>query len=464
MTSASRQSDDSTTDVQQAAEALSEDLDSWSQRLDDPSRPVDRGRCTPSRVPGDGARRAAAAPWWRRTTRGLAALYESPLDGHDLDRALDAMAERASVLREQAWERAKSEVPLIEPATGEPVLSDTPVEAAEPAPTPTDVPLSDDTPAPEAPASPRPDRLAIVVEVLTVLGVLMVVFAVYTIWGTGLSAAQSQRELRREFDVDLRSATAVSTEGDVQESGILVQASDESSAAEEEADEVDPATTIDPGRPVAILSLPTIGSRQIVVEGTRSEDLRAGPGHLRSTPLPGQAGNAVVFGRRTTYGAPFADLDDLRPGDPMDVTTTDGLFQYVVQDVRRVGPGDPDPITATFSNRLTLVTSDEHYSSAGRFIVYGVLDGPPVPSPTTASGDLVPLPVVNPDEIGTQRTTVDWALVLLWTQLLAGTYFATRWLYQSWRPWSTWLVTAPVFLLVALAWMDSLTRLFPSTL
>jgi sortase A len=54
-----------------------------------------------------------------------------------------------------------------------------------------------------------------------------------------------------------------------------------------------------PGSPVAVLGIPGIGVRNmVVVEGTSPENLTLGPGHLRDTPLPGQAGVSEIFGRR----------------------------------------------------------------------------------------------------------------------------------------------------------------------
>ena len=132
--------------------------------------------------------------------------------------------------------------------------------------------------------------------------------------------------------------------------------------------------------------------------------------------------------------------------------------------MRRVGEGEPDPITATFSNRLTLVTSDERYATSGRLVAIGLARWHAGPTPTEENGAIPPAPIVNADELGTERTGVDWALAILWTQAMAIAYFATRWLYRHWLPWATWLVSGPVFLLVGLVWLDSLARLFPSTL
>ena len=63
------------------------------------------------------------------------------------------------------------------------------------------------------------------------------------------------------------------------------------------------------GEPFAFLTIPSLGIEDLVVyEGVDTETLKKGPGHMDSTPLPGQPGNAVVSGHRTTYGRPFFDF------------------------------------------------------------------------------------------------------------------------------------------------------------
>jgi len=80
-----------------------------------------------------------------------------------------------------------------------------------------------------------------------------------------------------------------------------------------------------PGASVAVLSVPRTGLQNVVVvEGSTSRNLTAGPGQLRSTPLPGQAGTSIIFGKRSTYGAPFADLLQMQIGDVITVTTGQG--------------------------------------------------------------------------------------------------------------------------------------------
>src|SRR5207253_1324674 len=77
-----------------------------------------------------------------------------------------------------------------------------------------------------------------------------------------------------------------------------------------------------------------------VVEGVGTEDLKKGPGHYPQTPMPGQKGNAAIAGHRTTYGHPFYDLDSLKPGDDVLVSTKQGKFRYQVDHSTVVDPHD----------------------------------------------------------------------------------------------------------------------------
>ncbi|HZL03101.1 MAG TPA: class E sortase [Cellulomonas sp.] len=134
------------------------------------------------------------------------------------------------------------------------------------------------------------------------------------------------------------------------------------------------------GSPVALLSVPTLGLQQVVVEGTASGDLLAGPGHLRSTVLPGQVGVSVVFGRSATYGAPFRSVTSLRSGDGIQVTTAQGEYVYRVDAVRR--GGDPLPARpAQGGGRLTLVTTE------GQGLVGALAPGAVVYVDATLQGD-----------------------------------------------------------------------------
>ena len=116
-----------------------------------------------------------------------------------------------------------------------------------------------------------------------------------------------------------------------------------------------PPTAAPPeGRAVGIIRIPRIGLDKAIVEGTDTADLRQGPGHYAGTPLPGQPGNSAVAGHRTTYGAPFSRLDELRSGDQVVVITPQGTFRYNINRSLVVEPSDVSVIAPVNANELTL--------------------------------------------------------------------------------------------------------------
>ncbi|MGN6721511.1 MAG: sortase, partial [Marmoricola sp.] len=87
------------------------------------------------------------------------------------------------------------------------------------------------------------------------------------------------------------------------------------------------------GTPLALLDIPTLGIHEVVVEGTTSAQTKVAVGHRRDTPLPGQAGVSVLMGRQYAYGGVFGDIDRLRAGDAITITTGQGVARY-----RVIGP------------------------------------------------------------------------------------------------------------------------------
>jgi sortase A len=82
------------------------------------------------------------------------------------------------------------------------------------------------------------------------------------------------------------------------------------------------------GEGLTRLRIPKIGVDVLVVEGTTPTALRAGAGHYVETPLPGEPGNVGIAGHRTTYGRPFNRLDELEPGDVVELETPFEVFTY----------------------------------------------------------------------------------------------------------------------------------------
>lgn len=84
--------------------------------------------------------------------------------------------------------------------------------------------------------------------------------------------------------------------------------------------------------------IPKIGIDWPLLEGIRMTTLDKGPGHWPGTAMPGQVGNVVVAGHRTSHGAPFRNLDQLDPGDTVAFETANGVINYTVTGTQIVGP------------------------------------------------------------------------------------------------------------------------------
>lgn len=119
-----------------------------------------------------------------------------------------------------------------------------------------------------------------------------------------------------------------------------------------------------------------------VVGGVDLDDLKRGPGHYPSTSQPGHAGNFAISGHRTTYGAPFYHLDQLRAGDEVHVVDRQNRqWTYVVRRARIVAPTDvwvleTDPL-GSGAPTMTLTTCHPRFSAAQRLVVFAELDGAP---------------------------------------------------------------------------------------
>ncbi|MDQ4049533.1 MAG: class E sortase [Actinomycetota bacterium] len=125
-----------------------------------------------------------------------------------------------------------------------------------------------------------------------------------------------------------------------------------------------------PGDPVGRLVLPRLNRSYYVVEGTRTRDLRRGPGHYPDTPLPGARGTVGIAGHRTTHGAPFRHIDSLKPRDRVIVEMSDAAYVYRVEKTRIVPPSAVSVKRRVSYDRLILSACHPLYSAAQRIVVF----------------------------------------------------------------------------------------------
>ena len=214
------------------------------------------------------------------------------------------------------------------------------------------------------------------------LGVLTLGFVVHQLYITSWFAQQNQPVLAQERieqweDTEISEVVVVPNSGVSGDPGIV------SGATGSEGD-ITPTEPLvlrvesapDDGAAFALIRIPKLDRLEDgwnVVEGVSTQNLKNGAGHMPDTALPGQPGNAVISGHRTTYGEPFRELDALDPGDRIEVETALGTHVYVVRETRVVAPTDvwvTDPRDGAW---LTLTTCHPLLSARQRFVVFAEL-------------------------------------------------------------------------------------------
>lgn len=212
-----------------------------------------------------------------------------------------------------------------------------------------------------------------------------------------------------------------------------------------------------PGSPIALLTIPSLGIREVVVEGTSSRQTMEGVGHRRDTPLPGQPGSSVLMGRAAAYGGVFGHLADLSPGARFTVQTGQGIADYRVIGVRTATT--KLPVLTADMGRLTLMTA-----TGGAFRPSGVLrvDAELVSQPFQR-----PAPVLASNGIRRAEQALHGdtspAFALSWlAELLVLLVIAATWAWKRWLRAATWIVFAPVLTVVALLVAGDICTFLPN--
>jgi sortase A len=204
------------------------------------------------------------------------------------------------------------------------------------------------------------------------LGILTLGFVAHQLWITSWYARQNQHELAQE-------RVAQWAETSITE--VAVQPADTGEPNEDPGDTPPPVYLKVESAPelhaaFALIRIPSIerlADGWNVVEGVTRADLKTGTGHMPDTALPGQPGNAVISGHRTTYGQPFHELDQLQPGDLIEVETALGTHVYAVRETLVVAPTELSVTEPKPGAWLTLTTCHPKFSARQRLVVVAEL-------------------------------------------------------------------------------------------
>lgn len=275
-------------------------------------------------------------------------------------------------------------------------------------------------------------------------GALLLLFVVYQLWGTGLRESREQDRLRDK----LATVTVV--------------------------------TTPERGEPVSRIKIPKLGVDKVLVGGVDAESLKKGPGLFPKSPLPGQLGNVAIAGHRTTYGAPFEDLDKIVVGDEIVFETPAGTRTYRVhKKPYNVFPSNVEVVATTDPLRatLTLVTCTPKFTSWKRLIVEAELVGPDsgdvasatvTTTPDAATSAEPATPFMDDETAFDQGWFHDLSVIpnlaglgtALIALAMAGAWLARR----TGRRIVVWTPTGAVFLVVLFFFFENLTGLLPSNI
>lgn len=291
------------------------------------------------------------------------------------------------------------------------------------------------------------------------VGVLILLFVSYQLWGTGLTHDRGQKSLRAEFARQLAAQPAAAADDPVVTTPGAT---------------APPTTVMAPlevGGPVGTIAIPKIGLDEAVIEGVGVEELKSAVGHYPDTKVPGQKGNAALAGHRTTYGAPFNRLDELVVGDEITFTTRAGTFRYLVSEQKIVTPEAVEVLDPTPDNRLTLTTCHPKYSAAQRLIIVAILQGPPIDEPVVPAGTTptttapsrsseLAAGIDRPGLSGAgaaNRPAIAWGII-------AACIWLAAWAVGRWtgRRWTAYIVGTPIFLVALFVFFENFARLLPA--
>ncbi len=325
---------------------------------------------------------------------------------------------------------------------------------------------------------------------LITLGLLILLFVVYQLWGTDIFTARAQTKLDHQFQRllgEVATTTTTTTSTAPTATTAPVPATTTTTAPRQ-------LPAIHDGDPVGRIQIPTASVDWIFVQGTNREDLAKGPGHYPSTPLPGQIGNAAIAGHRTTHGAPFYNIDKVRArtetqrGDIIVTTTLIGTHVFEVIEQRIVKPTDtwvagPMTLPENEINRanlrlnpnhsyLTLTSCNPRFSARERIVILAeLIDNTNKPKDAPRTDHVVGQVKFegqptrpNPEALqsGLEGDISSRVPALLTGLLAAIVGLAWWWAFRRWRHPATWAAGVLPFLAVLFLFYVYLERMLPA--
>jgi sortase A len=133
------------------------------------------------------------------------------------------------------------------------------------------------------------------------------------------------------------------------------------------------AKQVTTGQGIGRIKIPSIDADYVVVQGTDTASLQKGPGHYEYTAFPGQGKTVAIAGHRTTYLAPFHDINEIADGDEITLEMPYGTFTYVVEKHEIVDPEQTEIVENVGYERLILTACHPLYSAAQRWAVFAKL-------------------------------------------------------------------------------------------
>ena len=215
-------------------------------------------------------------------------------------------------------------------------------------------------------------------EVLLTLGGLTTLFWVWHLgindWIQGSSQERAAERVAEQWAEELNELSFGKARGDAE--------------GRERAGEPPVIEPVAAGETFALIYVPRFGDDYVrpVAEGvdliTVLNDPELGVGRYPESSALGEIGNFAVAAHRTTYGAPFADIAQLRVGDRIFIEVKEGWYSYRFRNVEYVWPTEIDVLNPIphvegaepTQSLLTMTSCHPKFSEAERIIAYSVFD------------------------------------------------------------------------------------------